>query len=77
MQENTPSPKLLRLNQILGKKGDAQKGIPPTPPIIPVCKSSWWLGVKTGRYPQPVRLGKRTVAWRASDILALVEGKEG
>lgn len=41
--------------------------------IIPVCRSSWWQGVKEGRYPAPVRLGPRTTAWKRRDILALCE----
>lgn len=41
--------------------------------IIPVGKSSWWLGVKEGRYPKPVKLGPRTTAWAVSDIRALAE----
>ena len=41
--------------------------------IIPVGKSSWWEGCKTGRYPKPVKLGPRTTAWRAEDIAELVK----
>jgi prophage regulatory protein len=40
---------------------------------IPVSKSTWWAGVKSGKFPQPVKLGPRITAWRLSDILALVE----
>lgn len=40
--------------------------------IIPIGKSSWWDGVRTGRFPKPVKLGPRTTAWRAEDINALV-----
>ncbi|MBE0435643.1 MAG: AlpA family phage regulatory protein [Methylomicrobium sp.] len=43
------------------------------PSIIPICPTSWYLGVKSGRYPAPVRLGPRSVAWRASDIKKLVQ----
>ena len=39
---------------------------------IPVSKSSWWTGVKSGKYPQPVKLGPRTTAWRVEDIRALI-----
>ncbi|MEB0010644.1 AlpA family phage regulatory protein [Glaciimonas sp. Gout2] len=39
---------------------------------IPVCRASWWKGVKSGRYPQPVKLSPRVVAWREEDINALV-----
>ena len=41
--------------------------------IIPVAKSSWWRGVKEGRYPKPVKLAPRTTAWKAEDIAALLE----
>ena len=46
--------------------------------IIPVGKSTWWAGCKTGRFPKPVKLGPRTTAWRVEDIAALLEkfGKE-
>ena len=40
---------------------------------IPVGKSTWWEGVKSGRFPAPVRLGPRCVAWRASDIELLIK----
>lgn len=41
--------------------------------LIPVSKSTWWAGVKTGRFPQPVKLGERITAWRAEDIRSLIE----
>ena len=49
----------LRLNQVLEK--------------IPVSRSSWWAGCKSGRYPKPVKLGPRTTAWRLSDINELLK----
>ena len=65
-----PESGYLRLAQIIG---DATT-TPPTPALIPVKKSSWWAGVKAGRYPQPVRtLGARITAWRVEDIRALIE----
>lgn len=39
---------------------------------IPVSRSTWYEGVKTGRYPSPVKLGARVAAWRHSDITNLV-----
>jgi len=41
--------------------------------IFPIGKSSWWLGVKDGRFPKPVKLGERTTAWKAEDIRSLIE----
>jgi prophage regulatory protein len=40
--------------------------------LIPVGKSTWWEGVKSGRFPKPVKLGPRTTAWRAEDIQHLI-----
>ncbi|MGZ4959540.1 MAG: helix-turn-helix transcriptional regulator [Methylomonas sp.] len=64
-----PSTGYLRLPQIVGNP----KAEPPIPAIIPVSKSTWWQGVKEGRYPKPVKLGPRTTAWRVEDILALIK----
>ena len=41
--------------------------------VIPISGSSWWQGVKDGRFPQPVKLGPKTTAWKCSDIDALIE----
>ena len=57
----------LRASQILGNKN---KGIPA---LIPVSRSSWYAGVRDGKYPKPQKLGPRTSVWRASDILAILE----
>ena len=40
---------------------------------IPVSKSTWWTGVKDGRFPKPVKLGPRITAWRVDDIRALID----
>jgi predicted DNA-binding transcriptional regulator AlpA len=61
-----PESGFLRLPQIIG---DTKRGIPA---IMPISRSAWWAGVKSGRYPKPVKLGPRTTAWRVSEILALV-----
>jgi predicted DNA-binding transcriptional regulator AlpA len=41
--------------------------------LIPISKSSWWAGVKSGRYPQSVKLGPHTTAWRVEEIRRLIE----
>ena len=41
--------------------------------LIPVGRSTWWAGVKTGRYPAPVKLSPRVTVWRVSDIQRLIE----
>jgi predicted DNA-binding transcriptional regulator AlpA len=78
---------LLRLPQIIGQpqvtpeQAEANrkhgKGpLTPRPaitPIIPVSRSTWWAGVASHKYPQPVRLGGRVTAWRRSEVMALIE----
>lgn len=44
--------------------------------LIPISKSSWWAGVKSGRYPQPTKLGARVTIWRAVDIFELIKSVE-
>lgn len=41
--------------------------------LIPVGKTTWWNGVKSGRFPKAVSLGGRITAWRVEDIKALIE----
>jgi prophage regulatory protein len=57
-----PETGFLRLSSILAPNGP-----------IPVGRSTWWAGVKDGRYPKPVKLGARITAWRVEDIRALIE----
>jgi prophage regulatory protein len=47
--------------------------------IVPVGKSTWWAGVKSGRYPKGQKLSPRTTAWKVEDIRALIAelGNEG
>lgn len=62
---NIPVYGFLRLPQVLA--------------LVPVSRSAWWEGCRTGRFPKPVKLGPRTTAWRAEDIKAFIEraGKDG
>lgn len=59
MKLNLPEVGYLRLSQILN--------------IIPISKSAWWEGCRSGLYPKPVKLGPRTTAWRVEDIRELNE----
>lgn len=68
MTYHLPETGFLRLKQIIGDP----KADPPIPPIIPVKKSCWWQGVKTGRFPKAVKLSPRVTVWRAEDIRKLI-----
>ena len=41
--------------------------------LIPISRSAWWAGVRSGRFPKPVRLGIRTTAWRIEDITRFIQ----
>jgi prophage regulatory protein len=56
----------LRLSSILARGGP-----------IPVSKSTWWVGVKVGCFPRPLKLGQRITVWRTEDIEALIENGVG
>tara|TARA_B100000029_G_scaffold504649_1_gene583860 strand:- start:130 stop:351 length:222 start_codon:yes stop_codon:yes gene_type:complete len=60
-----------RLKQIVG---DKKHGVVP---IIPVAPSTWWAGVKTGRYPKPIKLSEKVTVWRGSDLIAFIEKANG
>lgn len=62
----------VRLAQICGNP----KASPPIPAFLPIGKSTWYEGIRTGRFPKPSKLGPRVSMWRAEDIRRLVE-KEG
>lgn len=43
--------------------------------VIPICKSSWYEGIKALKYPAPVTPSPfgRISCWRAEDIWALLD----
>jgi predicted DNA-binding transcriptional regulator AlpA len=64
MQTYPPLPEtgFIRLRAIIAPAGP-----------IPVGKSTWWQGVRDGRFPKPVKLGPKTTAWRVEDIRELID----
>lgn len=40
--------------------------------LVPVSRATWYAGVKNGRYPAPIKIGARAVAWLLIDIEALI-----
>lgn len=59
-------PRLLRLPQIIAPGGP-----------IPVSRSTWFEGVRTGRFPQrATSLGGRIAAWHSEDIERLVQSPD-
>jgi predicted DNA-binding transcriptional regulator AlpA len=54
-----PATGFLRLNQVLQ--------------FVPIGKTRWYAGLKSGEFPQPVALGPRAKGYRAEDIRSLIE----
>lgn len=50
---------LLKLSQVLAH--------------MQVSRSTWLEGVRTGRYPPPVQLSPRRVAWRVADLKTFID----
>lgn len=61
-QPNLNDHRLLRVREIIAPGGP-----------IPVSRSTWWAGVKNGRFPSPVKIGPRITAWRLKDIRNLIK----
>ena len=56
--QNIRDSALLRLPQVLE--------------LIPISRSAWFAGCKSGRYPKPIKLGSRTSVWKTRDIQDLL-----
>lgn len=70
MQQSSPLPAtgFLRIWQIIGNP----KADPPIPAIIPISRSTFLAGVKSGRYPlTPVKLSERCTAYAVEQVKAL------
>lgn len=59
--QELPQTGLLRIKQVLK--------------FIPVSRSSWWAGVKSGRYPAPQKLSPRVTVWSCQSIRKIIEGQ--
>lgn len=57
---STPSiERLLRIRQVLAR--------------IPVSRSTWWLWVRNGQAPQPLKVGRNVTCWRESEIERFID----
>ncbi|NTW89270.1 MAG: AlpA family phage regulatory protein [Desulfobulbaceae bacterium] len=60
MQHSLPETGFIRLPQLLA--------------VLPISKSTFWAGLKSGRYPlTPVKLSERCTAFRVEEVKALLE----
>jgi len=59
MNRSLPDMGFVRISQILK--------------VIPIGKTTWWEGVKSGRFPKPIKIGERTTVWQVEDIKDLIQ----
>lgn len=45
------------------------------PTIVPFSAATLWRKVKTGGFPQPVKLSERVTAWRVEDVRAWMHSR--
>ena len=61
---------LYRLCQIIGTVAASQTRNHKVvhKPVIPISRSNWYAGVKSGRYPPSVSIGEKSQAWRGEQL---------
>ena len=66
MTENTfpglPTEGFVRLKGVIAPNGP-----------IPVSRSTWWQGVRDGKFPKPIKLDRNITVWSVHDIRALID----
>ena len=64
-QLNSSVKRLLRIDEVMAR--------------LSISRSSFLEGCRTGRFPQPIKIGPRTTVWKAEDIDSFIEnlGKQG
>ena len=71
LSHQLPATGFLRIWQIVGNK---KANIPA---LIPIGRTSFLNGVRSGKFPKPIKLGERTTAWKVEDIRNLIENIGG
>lgn len=64
-----PTTRYLRMSQILGDP----KADPPIPAILPIGRTTFLNGIKSGKFPKPLKCGDRINIWRDNEIYAGAE----
>jgi predicted DNA-binding transcriptional regulator AlpA len=61
-EQRLPGEGFVRLSQFVGR-GRA----------LPISRSGWWAGIKSGKYPPPVKLSPRISVWPVEEIRRLIK----
>lgn len=60
----------LREHQIIGNRRSSTYQ-----PLVPIDHSTLWRWVREGHFPQPVKLGPHTTAWRVQAVFDWIKSK--
>jgi prophage regulatory protein len=61
----------IAMNELLPSTGYIR--LPVVLKLFPISKSTWWAGVKSGRFPAGHKLSERVTAWRVEDIRKMLK----
>jgi prophage regulatory protein len=68
------TPEMINDSNFAGLPQSGYIRLPAVLALIPVSKSTWWAGVRDGRFPRPTKkFGPRIAAWDNKDINLLLE----
>jgi predicted DNA-binding transcriptional regulator AlpA len=42
-------------------------------PDTPIHRSTFWRGIRAGRYPKPIKVSARACRWRLDELLAVID----
>jgi prophage regulatory protein len=59
-----PAEGFVRVSQLLGKRG--------VPAILPISRTELYRQLRSGRFPQPLKIGKRSIAWPAAQVRSMI-----
>lgn len=59
-----PAEGFVRVSQLLGRRG--------VPGILPISRTEMYRQLRAGRIPQPIKIGKRAVAWSAATVRLMI-----
>lgn len=59
--------RVYRIRQLVGNKGAAG--------ILPVSSNTLWRWVRSGKFPQPFKLGEKVTVWDAAEVDAFIKGQ--
>ena len=60
----------IQTNYMLPAEGFARA--PQVAFALGVSRATLWRGVKSGKYPQPLKMASRTTVWRVEDVRAYI-----